>query len=84
MVLTILLAFQNCTQFITFFPKQTGPVKIANTWGQVSWRINQINRLLAFGKCVAIFHAVSGELATDMPRNKIADIGKSGESIGFV
>jgi hypothetical protein len=69
---------------ITFLPKQTGPVKIANTCGHVSCFKNQTSVLLVLGKYVAIFHAVSGELATDMPRRMSAEMGRSGEMSGVV
>lgn len=81
--LTILLAFQNCTQLMTFLPKQTGPVKMATICGQVTCRMNHTSMLLALGKYVAIFHAVSGELATDNPRKINAETERSGEIRGL-
>jgi hypothetical protein len=42
-LLTILLAFQNCTTLIMFFKKHIGPVTPAAIWGQVT----VLNRLIS-------------------------------------
>lgn len=77
-LLTILLAFQNCTTLITFFAKQIGPVNTANTCGHVNCLKNHTTPAVVLGKRVKMLAAWPGRVVVKLIRELMTVWGRRG------